>query len=64
MNRDDLTEMHEHLLDLERQVEEVRARRDELIVLANEGGMTAYRIAKALGLAESTVGRIIAKSVQ
>lgn len=36
-----------------------RQRRDRLIAAASQEGMTAYKIAKATGLAESTVGRII-----
>jgi DNA-binding NarL/FixJ family response regulator len=49
---------HEYLIDHEEKAEGARKKRDALIIQARSDGVTAYRIAKALGLAESTVGRI------
>jgi hypothetical protein len=52
---------HAELDAAEQAVEAARTRRDELVRQVNNGGlgMTGYRIAKMLGVAESTVGRIL-----
>lgn len=42
-------------------LEQVRERRDELVRQVAATGTTPYRIAKLLGVAESTIGRIIAR---
>jgi DNA-binding NarL/FixJ family response regulator len=52
---------HEYLLECEYRTNEAREKRDALILEAHAQGKSAYRIAMALGVAESTVGRIIEK---
>jgi hypothetical protein len=52
---------HEYVTEYGARAEAARKKRDMLIVMANREGVSAYRISKALGVAESTVGRIIGK---
>lgn len=53
---------HNSFVGLTKLASEMRASRDESIIEAHKEGVTAYRIAKALGIAESTIGRIIKRS--
>ena len=57
----DMVAAHAQLDAAEHAVEEARARRDQLVRQVNNGGvgMTGYRIAKLLGVAESTISRIL-----
>lgn len=45
----------------ERTLTQVRAQRDAVIADAAAQGLSAYRVAHTLGVAESTVGRILSK---
>lgn len=51
---------HRGLVHAEAAATQARARRDILVRKASAAGVSAYRIAKILGVAESTIGRIIA----
>lgn len=48
---------------LERQLSQLRARRDEQLRAARRAGVTAYRLAKLTGLAERSVGQILQQRV-
>lgn len=52
---------HAGLERAERAAAQARARRDTLVRETAAAGVSAYRIAKRLGVAESTVGRILAR---
>lgn len=52
---------HAGLERAERAATQARARRDTLVREAAAAGVSAYRIAKRLGVAESTVGRILSR---
>ena len=56
-----LAQAHRALEAAEVEVERLRKVRDALIVDLAAAGVTPYRIAKELGLAASTVGRLIVK---
>lgn len=62
MNLDQAVEVHKAFTALIEMAAVARADRDAAIIAAHQEGVTAYRIAKALGLAESTIGRIIKRS--
>lgn len=56
---EDLRVVHQRYLDKQRDADIERGSRDALISLAVQEGVTPYRIAKALDIAESTVARIV-----
>jgi hypothetical protein len=54
-----LHELHEQVRTAEAALTAAKAARDEAIRQADAAGLSAYRMAKRLGVAESTVGRIL-----
>lgn len=59
MSLNEAVEAHQALTALEAKADKAREARNAAVIAAHENGETAYRIAKALDLAESTIGRII-----
>lgn len=61
-SRDDMAGWLENaqreLLEAEQRTKELRARRDQVVRIALEGGMSGYRAAQVLGVSETTVGKI------
>jgi hypothetical protein len=61
-SRDDmagwLEKAQRDLVEAEQRTKELRARRDQLVRIALEGGMSGYRAAQVLGISETTVGKI------
>jgi hypothetical protein len=53
------TALQEYINDLGQLADKAHKLRDTLIIKAHSEGVTAYRLSKALGIAESTVGRIV-----
>ena len=58
---DPILELHQAARDLEAQMQEMRARRDALIVEAVATGTPQTKIATALGLTRAAISRIMAK---
>jgi DNA-binding NarL/FixJ family response regulator len=54
-----LLDAHTRTIQAERAAADARSERDALVREASAAGITAYRIAKRLGVAESTIGRIL-----
>ena len=54
--------LQEYLDDLGSAAGAAMSLRDKAIRDARKEGVTAYRISKALGIAESTVGRIVSRA--
>jgi IS30 family transposase len=59
---EDAVEAHKAFTALKAQAAAAQDARNAAIIKAHQEGVTAYRIAKALGVAESTIGRIIQRS--
>jgi hypothetical protein len=55
------TALQEYIYELGQLAGDAQKLRDTLIIKAHSEGVTAYRLSKALGIAESTVGRIVNK---
>lgn len=62
---EEVTALLDEIKDLHMQVQAAhdRAReRDDLIVAASRAGVSGYKLAKILGVAESTIGRVVKKN--
>ena len=55
---------HKAVTTLEAQLAQAKEVRNRAIIEESEAGVSSYSIAKALGVAESTIGRIIKRSQQ
>lgn len=62
MRLDRVVEAHKAVTTLEAQLAQAKEDRNRAIIEESEAGVSNYSIAKALGIAESTVGRIIKRS--
>src|SRR5690606_22994459 len=56
-------QLQRKIAQMERQLSQLRARRDEQLRAARRAGVTAYRLAKLTGLAERSVGQILQQPV-